>query len=215
MAARRARLLEAALHEYGSRGYSATGVKDICRAAGLTDRYFYESFADGRELLVAVLDAVTDRLFSVVADAAMSAPKQPETQVRATVGAFVRELADDPEGARIVFVEAASAGGEAEQHMRSTLRRFAALVAASARAYLPASIPDEQVKLGALSMVGSIERVMIEWQDGELAVTVDQIIEHIVAMFLAAGYVAGVAPPPRQTGAGAGALEEVTEDEQS
>src|SRR5207247_976173 len=95
-----------------------------------------------------------------------------------------------------VFVEAAGAGAEVEQRMRATLRRFAGLVAASARTYLPDAIPDQVVHLGALSMVGAIERVMIEWQDGELEVSIEQIIDHLVAMFLTAGAAAGVTEAP-------------------
>src|SRR4029077_5184552 len=44
IAARRAKLLDAGLELFGTRGYATTGVKDVCREAGLTDRYFYESF---------------------------------------------------------------------------------------------------------------------------------------------------------------------------
>ena len=147
-----------------------------------------------------MFDRVTERLFEVVAAAVMSAPREPEAQARAAIGAFVRTLADDPPAARVVFVEAAGAGAEAERHMRATLRRFAELVAESARAYLPAGISDQVVHLGALSLVGAIERVMIEWQDGELDVSIEQIVDHIVAMFLAAGAAAGVTPPPELAG---------------
>jgi hypothetical protein len=136
---------------------------------------------------------VTERLFTVVAEAVTSAPRQPEAQVREAIDAFVRTLADDPAVARVVFVESASAGAEVAQHMRATLRRFARLVAATARPHLPQAIPDQALDLGALSMVGAIERVMIEWQDGQLEVSIEQIIDHIVAMFLTAGAAAGVA----------------------
>ena len=37
MTERRERLLEAGLEEFGTRGFGQTGVKDICRQAGLTD----------------------------------------------------------------------------------------------------------------------------------------------------------------------------------
>lgn len=207
IAARRERLLEAALQEYGERGFAHTGVKDVCRTAGLTDRYFYESFADGEELLVAVFDRATERLLALVGEAVMAAPARPEAQARAAIEAFVRALAADPAAARVVFVEAAAAGGRAERRMRTTLRRFAALVAATARPYVAERLSDSTLELGALSLVGAIERVMIEWQDGELEVSVDEIIEHLVAMFLAAGSLVGVTAPqvaPQKEGAAGG-----------
>ena len=59
-ASRRERLLDAGLELFGTHGFAATGVKDVCRQAGLTDRYFYESFRDSRELFLAVFDRLTD-----------------------------------------------------------------------------------------------------------------------------------------------------------
>jgi len=135
-------------------------VKDICRRAGLTDRYFYESFRDSSALFTAVFDRATAYLFEVVAAALAAAPARPEEQSRAVIEVYVGALADDPRLARIVFVEAPSAGPEVERHMRETLRRFA--------------------------------RLMIEWQDGELRLPIEQIIDYLVGMLLAAGRVAGL-----------------------
>src|SRR5436305_775410 len=77
MAERRERLLDAGLSEFGTRGVTSTGVKDICRAAGLTDRYFYESFHRLDELFTAVFDRATERLFKVVAVALSAASPEP------------------------------------------------------------------------------------------------------------------------------------------
>ena len=38
IAARRTSLLDAGLELFGTDGFAATGVKDVCRQAGLTDR---------------------------------------------------------------------------------------------------------------------------------------------------------------------------------
>jgi AcrR family transcriptional regulator len=192
MAERRARLLEAGLQEFGTRGVHQTGVKDICRRAGLTDRYFYESFRDSGELFMAVFDRATRYLFDVVADALMRAPADPQAQSQAVIEAYVRALADDPRLARVVFIEAPSAGPEVERHMRKTLRRFARLIEAGARPYLPAEVTDDALRFAATSLVGAIERLMIEWQDGELGLSVEQIIEHTVGMLLLFGRAAGM-----------------------
>src|SRR3954447_8802688 len=78
VAARRAKLLDAGLELFGTRGYRATGVKDICRAAGVTARYFYESFTNTAELFLAVFDRLTDELFAEVATAAAAAGDDAE-----------------------------------------------------------------------------------------------------------------------------------------
>ena len=177
IAERRERLLDAGLELFGTRGFDATGVREICRQAGLTDRYFYESFRDNRALFCAVFDRATDDLFTAVALAVGAVDPEPEPQLRAAIGVFVRKLADDPRLARIVFSEAGGAGAEVEQHMRGTLRRFTALVAATARPHLGASVPDELVDVLAMSLVGTLERVVIEWQDGYLDVPVERIVD--------------------------------------
>src|SRR6476620_10173510 len=82
IAVRRAKLLDAGLELFGTRGFRATGVKDVCREAGVTDRYFYESFNDGRALFLAVFDRLTDELFRAVAEAVVAAGPDPEAQLR-------------------------------------------------------------------------------------------------------------------------------------
>jgi AcrR family transcriptional regulator len=192
VAERRERLLAAGLEEFGTRGVLSTGVKDICRGAGLTDRYFYESFRDSGALFSAVFDRATSHLFELVAGALAAAPATPEEQTRAVIEAYVRALADDPRLARVVFVEAPSAGPEVERHMRETLRRFARLIELGAKPYLPDGMPLEAVRFGAISLVGAIERLMIEWQDGELELPIERIIDYLFEMLLAAGKLAGM-----------------------
>src|SRR3954467_5371936 len=94
IAGRRARLLDAGLELFGTRGFTTTGVKDVCREAGLTDRYFYESFNDGTDLFLAVFDRLTDELFRAVAEAVVEAGTEPEPQLRTAIGTFVHALAD-------------------------------------------------------------------------------------------------------------------------
>ena len=183
IAARRERLLDAGLELFGSRGFTTTGVKDVCREAGLTDRYFYESFNDGTDLFLAVFDRLTDDLFRAVAEAVVAAGERPEPQLRMAIGTFVHALADDPRKQRVLFIEAPAAGPAAAAHMRTTLRRFGELVAATARLHLPADTDPEDVQLLALSLVGLLERVVTEREDGALDIPVDRLVERCVALY--------------------------------
>src|SRR5437667_11592958 len=69
-AQRRAQLVAAAVQVYGERGYRNATVKAVCEAAGLTERYFYESFANSEALLLASFQTVTHRLLQALARAA-------------------------------------------------------------------------------------------------------------------------------------------------
>jgi AcrR family transcriptional regulator len=181
--ARRERLLDAGLELFGTRGFAATGVKDVCREAGLTDRYFYESFRDSRELFLAVFDRLTDELFGAVAMAVAHSGPDPERQLRDAIGTFIDALADDRRRPRVLFAEAAAAGPEAAAHMRATLRRFGELVAATARTHLPAGTSEEDIQLVALSLVGLLERVVSDREDGQLAVAPERLVDRCVALY--------------------------------
>ncbi|MGY2060393.1 TetR/AcrR family transcriptional regulator, partial [Nocardia gipuzkoensis] len=112
VAARREQLLRAGYELFGTRGVLDTGVKDVCREAGLTDRYFYESFAGTGELFVTVFDAVVSELFDAVAAAVAAEPAAGDRKLRAGIGTFLEALAADRRRLRIVFAEPAPARAE-------------------------------------------------------------------------------------------------------
>ena len=55
-AERRERFLEAGLNIFGNEGFHAATVRKICKEAGLTDRYFYESYSSMEALLIEVYE---------------------------------------------------------------------------------------------------------------------------------------------------------------
>ncbi|WP_020494817.1 TetR/AcrR family transcriptional regulator [Sciscionella marina] len=182
VAARRARIIGAGTALFGTSGYLATGVKDICRAAGLTDRYFYESFRGTRELFLTVFDTIIGDLFAAVAEQVAAAPAGREQQLRAGIATFLRALDADRRTLRIVFAEPACAGPEAEAHMRASLRRFAGLVADTARATRSGNRSPIPIELFAHAVVGMLERVLVEKQDDQLDLPIEELIEHCTTL---------------------------------
>jgi len=185
-AARRARLLEAGLERFGTHGWAATGVKDICREAGLTDRYFYESFDDRLALFTAVFDRATEELLQRVAQAVIAVEAEPRAQISAAIETFVAALAADPRVARVIFREAGAAGAEADAHMRATLRQFAALIVETARPHLHEEVSEQVLRMGSLALVGAMERVIVDWQDDELDASLEEMTDYLIELFLAA-----------------------------
>ena len=97
-ASSRQRLLDAALHEFRSRGYAATTVDDLCRAAGVGKGSFFHHFPSKEALALEAVghwNAMTGALF---AQAPYHAPADPRERVLAYVdfrGALLQgELAD-------------------------------------------------------------------------------------------------------------------------
>src|SRR3546814_12335808 len=95
-AERRERLVAAAVDLFGRQGYLETGVKDICHAAGVTDRYFYASFHNRAELFAAAFDLAVGELFAAVAGAGNACSIEPDGHAPAPVWALVRPLARHP-----------------------------------------------------------------------------------------------------------------------
>ena len=89
---RRARLIEAGLEVLGDRGWAGTTVRGVCAEAGLSERYFYESFGDRDRLLAAIFDSVAADAAKAVLTAVEAAPHDAAAKARAGIDAFVRML---------------------------------------------------------------------------------------------------------------------------
>ncbi|MFD7288115.1 TetR/AcrR family transcriptional regulator [Streptomyces sp. NPDC059863] len=65
----RGRLATAALDLYSERGYEQTTVAEIAKRAGLTERTFFNHYADKREVLFATAGEFQDRFVGAVSEA--------------------------------------------------------------------------------------------------------------------------------------------------
>ena len=182
---RRARLLEAGLDLIGTEGWSATTVRGICNRAGLTSRFFYESFEDLDALAVAVFDEVVSAATDAVVEAVAAAPEGPEAKAHAAIDTFVRVLTDDPRRARVAFIEALGSPELLERRM-ATMDTFTKLVAAQARVtYGPPAADDPLVNLTSRLLTGGLAELLIAWLQGDIKMERDQLIADCVVLFTA------------------------------
>ena len=190
---RRARLLEAGLDLLGGEGWSGTTVRGVCARAGLTERYFYESFPDREALLLAVFDEIIGEATRVVLEAVETAPHDARAKSRAAIAAFVELLTADPRKGRTAFVEAM--GSEALMQRRlQTLRGFAQLIAGQGRAfYGNSAVSREDAELTAFVLVGGLAETLIAWLRGELDVSRERLVDHCAEVFVAAAGVSSAA----------------------
>jgi len=188
-AARRAQLVEAGLELLGERGWAGTTVRAVCAEAELTERYFYESFADREALLVAIFDRVAAEAAAGVLAAVEAAPHDARAKARAAIEAFVAMLTDDPRRARAMLVE--SMGSEALQRRREqTIRSFATLVSEQGRGfYGDEAVAEQDAELTSLALVGGLAELLVRWLDGDLAVPRERLVEHCTELFVAAARV--------------------------
>ncbi len=125
---RRAQLIRAAVETYGEKGYRNATVKAVCEAAGLTERYFYESFPSSEDLLCACFHQVTSELLTSMRRAALEAGGPPMQQVRAGLLRYLNSLRDHPAGARVYLIELASVSPKTEDAISESLDEFGALL---------------------------------------------------------------------------------------
>jgi AcrR family transcriptional regulator len=185
VAARRRRLLDTALELLGTEGWQATTVRAICAKARLTPRYFYESFADRDELLVALFDELIAEAAAHVLEAVDGAEHEARAKARAAIGAFVELVTDDPRKARVMFIEAVGSERLALRRFE-TVRMFAALVAQQGREFYGidgGTLADTT----ALMLVGGLAETLLSWLGGALHVTREQLIEDCTELFVLMG----------------------------
>lgn len=164
-AARRVALVAAGLDLFGSQGYAHVSVKQVCERARLTQRYFYESFADREALLTAVYDdvvaVVRDRTLAAVA--ATAADGDVGDVAAAGLGAFVDCLTGDERSARVMLLEVVGVSPALEERRAGVIHAFADLVRAVAveRFGLPAD--EERQTLAAVALVGAANQLLVDW----------------------------------------------------
>ncbi|GAA0964467.1 TetR/AcrR family transcriptional regulator [Actinocorallia libanotica] len=176
-AERRGRLLAAGLELWGDHGWAAVTMRGVCAHAGLNDRYFYESFADVEELLLAVYDKALHDLLGYV-ERAVAPTAAPRERIRAGMAVFVRAMASDARRARIGLAE--PAGSPAlEQRRRDTYRLFAGL----ARDWLRPG-DEEACTVAVLFALGGAGELVVNWLGGTLALTPEELADRASELVL-------------------------------
>ncbi|HSV40371.1 MAG TPA: hypothetical protein VLI04_16535 [Nocardioidaceae bacterium] len=185
---RRLLLIEAALAVSSADGWRQVSAKRVCDEVGLNRRYFYESFEDVDALAGAVVDQVLKGLAIAAVDALEGARDTGLAgMTRATVGALVTFLTDDPARARLLFGDLA-AGDTVQAHRRRALRSATDTFAWFARQVREASdVTDPVVEIGANLLIGGTGHTINSWLDGTIEVSKEQLIEDLTALWIVTG----------------------------
>lgn len=180
---RREALIDAALTLVGTGGLPAIGVRSVTSEAKLSSRYFYESFTDSDDLLVAALHRVAAELLEVgiagiaaankMTDPASAPGSELLELFRQGLDAAVGVLLDDPRKAALIV--AANAGGS---RIRQELQGLVAVVAAAIIEQRGATDIGFDTT-SALFVAGGITQLTIAFVSGDLPVSRDEIVERL------------------------------------
>lgn len=177
---RRDRLVRAGLDLVGERGVAAITAEAVAAAAGLTKRYFYESFADRDAFLRDLADDLLGDVQVAIGAALAEAAPEVGARVGATVRALVDTLSADPRRARLY---AETGAHEALRNRREeALEDYASLLMVDV---LQVDPTDPHQRLRARLVVAGTTDVVSHWLAGDLALTRDELVADVTAIGLA------------------------------
>ena len=168
---RRVQLLDAASEVFASKGYHAAAMDDIADAAGVSKPVLYQHFPSKLDLYLALLDQSCDRLVDVVQEALASTDDNAD-RVIATVAAFYEFVSSSGEF-RFVFESDLTGDGAVQRRLSRVNDEISDAIAAVIAE--DTSLPPQQAKLLAVSLVGIAQVSARYWISGETsAVTVEE-----------------------------------------
>lgn len=180
---RRAALLASALEVFGTKGYAASSIEEICRRAYVSSRDFYAEFANREALLNALGEQLTIRIYRALTE--VDVPDGPATdrpRTRARIAQLVHALVDDPRVARIAIVESVGISQEHESRRRAAHRLYADWIQGYVGAEMTAKGVDERHRRAlALALVGAVNELIVDWIHTPEAerIAIDALIDEI------------------------------------
>ncbi|MEV6140671.1 TetR/AcrR family transcriptional regulator [Nocardia sp. NPDC051990] len=178
-AERREQLVRAGYALLGGEGAAATTMRAVCRAAGLSLRYFYENFADREALLIEIYDQTAQGLVDAVATRLSDAPVDETARARAAFDAAAQYFADDPRRGRIMFRETL-ADDTLRARGTDALPAFVTLVAAQLAPEQAARFTSApgRVPLPVSAISGALVALFLDWLDGDVEANRDQVVDY-------------------------------------
>ena len=171
---RRLKLIDAAVEVYGEVGYRGATVKAICEAAELTERYFYESFANSETLLIAAYGHVVGHLHEEMAAAASAAGSDTEARLRAALTLYFTRLKQHPKPARVFLLEISGIGPAVDAVKHDAARAFSDIL-------VPAIVPkrndgSSSAMLLSNGMVGAVISIALRWVSKQYPQPVEDVV---------------------------------------
>jgi TetR/AcrR family transcriptional regulator len=151
----RRRMYGAMIEAVAASGYGRTSVKQVVMLAGVSRRAFYEQFANKEECFLATLDLIASQAMGHIAAGYRSTEGTLEERMGAALKRFAEVVASNPKGARLMLVDAPSAGPAGWERLTETMSIFEERLAASfAHAPDAAPLPEPVAR----AIVGGLRR---------------------------------------------------------
>jgi AcrR family transcriptional regulator len=184
VAGRREQVLDAALEVFTAKGFTNSRVRDVCRQAGLTERYFYESFPNKEALLVSLAYGIVTDLVAAAQPGIALVETDIDRAIDVMSHAVVGSLTDDPRRARILFVEVVGVNRTLEDQRRVVIAGLVDVIrAGAARAYGDWVRESQDVELIARALIGAAQELLVAYIRDELEMDQEALSVNVGRLF--------------------------------
>jgi AcrR family transcriptional regulator len=155
-AVQRERLLAAMIGAVTEIGYNMLTVQNVLTRAGISRPTFYEQFKDKEDCFLSAFDAAAERMHERIKAAVDDSGPTWRDQLRTGIAELLHYIADEPQEARMVIVEARASSPTGLQRRDELLDRFASCIDALVRE----DLDEPPSAIAAAGVVGGIESVV-------------------------------------------------------
>lgn len=171
------KLIEGGIEVFGSKGFHASTVREVCVAAHLTERYFYESFKSLSALFIAVYGHLREQLMAKTLLALQQAAPTPLGMLDPALRVFLEFIRDDPRRGRIMLVDALGIDSEVAKLSGETARDYSGLLKLHLARLVPASQSDDiSLDLLADGMIGLNILLAARWMQDGFNLPIDKVV---------------------------------------
>jgi len=181
--------MEAGLELFGTLGYARTSIRAVSAAASLNSRYFYESFSSREDLLYYVYERIVVDIFTRASEA-IARENTIEAQARAGLRAGWAAVTEDRRKARVVALEVVGVSERLERLRRETRHALAQLTADRALTLADGLRLRLDPVITARFLMGGVVELLLDWINGDLDASTDEVVDHFATLFTAAAYAA-------------------------
>lgn len=178
-------LLDAATVQFAEKGYDATSISGIARAAGVSDGLIYRYFTDKRALLSAVLE----RLFEKIIERTVAAVQNVagiEKQLEQFIASQLSIFQEEPDLCRLYIRELRNSGNFRGSPLFHMTKRYTDLLVKVVEDGVASGevLPDTDPKMLRDVMFGGIEHIALHLLVGGQPLEVPETAKRLAHMFV-------------------------------
>ncbi len=177
-------IVESARREFAERGYAATSIRDIARAAGMSLSALYHYYPSKQHLLYAILDEDASAYFAACDAELKTAGDDPAGRLEALVTATVRFRVEHPAKSTMVANEIRSLDADQLARFRGQIDAgsglFRDIIEAGVAAGEFRTPYPEDARRAVIAMCNAIG----EWYDPAGVVTPEELVERYITLAL-------------------------------